>query len=282
MNNCQFLEETHRYINDTYHEFEKYQDLAFEILCEFDRVCKCNRIQYFLAYGTLLGAIRDGGQIPWDYDIDLMVKVHDRDRLIEVLRKQLSPDFYYSYLDNTNKYPAYCLRISKKGHHFNAIHVDVFFLLGCPGEEKKRLRFLKKRKMYCKRRIAKNSYYWFSKKNGRLEKVLYYYSLVRGCLISKKRLDREEKSIINAFPLSASEYCCSLAQEITAFKTEWFNTSEDIKIRDRLFPAPVGYKDILDSLFGSYHEYMPISERFDEFYRSIHIIKDRDHEVDTV
>ena len=174
MNNNQFLEEIHQYIDDTYHEFEQYQDVSFDILCEFDSICRRNNIQYFLAYGTLLGAIRDDGQIPWDYDIDVMIKIQDRKKLIEVLKNELGSDYYYAYLDNTPRYPTYCLRVCKKGYHFNAIHVDVFFLIGCPNKESARIKFLTKRSLYCKRRLKKNSYFWFCSKNSSFEKLYYY------------------------------------------------------------------------------------------------------------
>lgn len=276
VNNNQFLEEIHHYIDDAYHEFERYQDIAFNIICEFDSICRRNDIQYFLAYGTLLGAVRDGGQIPWDYDIDVMVKIHDREKLIEVLKKELGPDYYYAYLDNTPRYPAYCLRVCKKGHHFNAIHVDVFFLIGCPNEENERIDFLKKRKKYCKRRLAKNSYYWFTTRNSGLENLLYYYAYVCGHLMPKWILDREEYQITNSFPLNSARYCCSLAREMIAFKTEWFDSSEDVLIKGRRLPIPIGYKEILKCLFESFSDYLPVSERFDEFYKFLYIIKKRD------
>lgn len=53
-----------------YAEFRKLQCLAWDALKEFCRICEKNNINYMLGFGSLLGAIRDGGQIPWDYDIE--------------------------------------------------------------------------------------------------------------------------------------------------------------------------------------------------------------------
>ena len=72
---------------EIYKEFQKYQKVTMDTLIEFHRVCEKSNIEYELAYGSLLGAIRDNGQIPWDYDIDVFVAFKDKARLIETLKK---------------------------------------------------------------------------------------------------------------------------------------------------------------------------------------------------
>jgi len=63
-------------------ELKRVQDCGFRILLEFDRVARELGIQYFLIYGTLLGARRHGGFIPWDDDIDVGVPRPDYERLL--------------------------------------------------------------------------------------------------------------------------------------------------------------------------------------------------------
>lgn len=63
-----------------------HQDRLAELLHEFDSLCRANGIVYFLATGTLLGAIRHEGFVPWDDDVDVGVMHDDVDRLIEAVR----------------------------------------------------------------------------------------------------------------------------------------------------------------------------------------------------
>ena len=64
---------------------EKQKLLMLEILLDFDKVCRNNGIRYSLAYGTLLGAVRHQGFIPWDDDIDVIVFRADYEKLIQIL-----------------------------------------------------------------------------------------------------------------------------------------------------------------------------------------------------
>ena len=57
-----------------------------EILIEVDKICRKHNIEYFLDWGTLLGAVRHGGFIPWDDDIDISVRRKDYSRLCKVLK----------------------------------------------------------------------------------------------------------------------------------------------------------------------------------------------------
>ncbi|MET0694095.1 MAG: LicD family protein [Propionibacteriaceae bacterium] len=61
---------------------EELRAVQVRILAEFDRVCRRHGLVYYLAYGTLLGAVRHGGFIPWDDDIDVMMPRADYDRLL--------------------------------------------------------------------------------------------------------------------------------------------------------------------------------------------------------
>lgn len=62
---------------------EEYKDVVYNILHYIKTVCEENDIVYYIAYGTLLGAVRHKGFIPWDDDIDIIM---DRQNYIEFLK----------------------------------------------------------------------------------------------------------------------------------------------------------------------------------------------------
>lgn len=99
------------------------QLVEFSVLKEFDRVYKKNDIKYSLAFGTLLGAVRHKGFIPWDDDIDVMMEYTEYLKFQEVADKSLNEEFYFqSRLKNPYNY-IYWNRIGLK----NTTSIDISF-----------------------------------------------------------------------------------------------------------------------------------------------------------
>lgn len=77
---------------------------SLEILLELDRICKKYDIPYYIDYGTLLGAKRNGGFIPWDDDIDISMNREDFNRFREVVEEEIPPELYFNCVEKSKDY----------------------------------------------------------------------------------------------------------------------------------------------------------------------------------
>jgi len=84
---------------------QELKDIEFDILKMFDAFCKENNIRYFFAYGTLLGAIRYKGFIPWDDDVDVLVPREDYDRLLKLFTDSEQYRLYAYEREPKYRYP---------------------------------------------------------------------------------------------------------------------------------------------------------------------------------
>lgn len=106
-----------------------------EILKEFDAICTRHQIPYWIDSGTLIGAVRHGGFIPWDDDIDVCVLKRDQARLREVMLRELRAPM--QYVDNkvdaahARKWPRIIksgVATDSHGNHHQGIWLDVFIM----------------------------------------------------------------------------------------------------------------------------------------------------------
>ena len=109
-----------------------------EILDVIDKVCVENRLRYSLAYGTLLGAVRHGGFIPWDDDVDIMMPREDYEKLIEIWpsvapkgyileTERMFEDFVNNFLKIRKDHTTFLQFESERSvKHHKGIFIDVF------------------------------------------------------------------------------------------------------------------------------------------------------------
>lgn len=105
-----------------------------EVLEDIDRVCKKYNIQYFAEFGTLLGAIRHHGFIPWDDDLDICMKRPDYDKFINIAEEELKQYYEHYGILNVCSYENHddvLIRIvNGREIRFDDKHLEKFH--GCP------------------------------------------------------------------------------------------------------------------------------------------------------
>ena len=276
MDNAEFIKEIHDYIDQEYNQFNEYQNIVLDVLHQFCLLCDKNEIFYTMAYGTMLGAVRDHGQIPWDYDIDVFVPNSYRERLLSVLDTKLGDGFYYTYKTNLKNYPAPCLRICKKGYTYMALHVDVFFLVGTPESKLDRDKFVKNVNALSKTRMQKYVFYHLPPiKEVRIKRFYHILSGLKLMLITSKKLNRKEDRLFEMYKFEESSYCMAFTDDPITYPTSWFLEREIVKFGKLNVFVPKGYEGFLSKKFKSYSTYLSIKSRFREFMDMKAVVDER-------
>lgn len=235
------------------------QNVELEILLEVDRICKKNNIKYFLVSGTLLGAIRHKGFIPWDDDIDVCMSLKDYKKFCKVSKKELDSDFFLQNYetDYTNRWPAKMRKNNttaiEKGFENSIIHqgiwIDIFPIIGVKNNDKwikkatKRSDFAKK---LLRKRFGANSKF---KELSFDKKLLRFvpFDFIR--MIVKITLSTIFKSH------EKYEFCTYLwgDSKISArFRSDVFDDLCDVEFEGCLFPAPKKWDKYLQQVYGDY------------------------------
>ncbi len=106
-------------------EIKELQKIELEILLNIDRFCKEHGIQYFLGEGTLLGAIRHNGFIPWDDDVDILMPRKDYDRFLQTAPEALKPEYEVQHFMTVENYwsPFIKIRSLAKDQKYRQAHI---------------------------------------------------------------------------------------------------------------------------------------------------------------
>ena len=101
---------------------ERLHGVQLQILGDLDRVCRKYGIKYFALYGTAIGAVRHGGFIPWDDDIDVGMLREDYDKFIDIFNKELDGDYELITPYKDSDYTCTVTHLQKKGTKFRNIY----------------------------------------------------------------------------------------------------------------------------------------------------------------
>lgn len=249
-----------KYIN-----FCKYQKIVLNTLKEFARVCEKNNISYQLAYGSLLGAVRDNGQIPWDYDIDIIIPFYERKELLRALEKDLDEGYYYLAAGHTEHYSQYFIRVIPNGYPHEMLHIDVYYALGIPDEEPERTSYINEaRNKYNARRytmlnLNDNPFTIQGKIKRRIYKV--YFVMKYG-----RHIQDDLDILFEKYDIRQTKDAITVTMRIGKFifPSRVFLNTTPIETRAGTFNIPVDYDSFLNCRYGDWKKYLPIEDRIAE------------------
>lgn len=239
-----------------------------EILRQFDAFCRQHNIRYFLSNGTLLGAVKYKGFIPWDDDIDLLVPREDYNRLmrefssdgnLKLLCQERDSNYVFPYAKLSDINTTIANQTILKDYQCG-VHIDIFPLDGWNDD------LAKAQKTACKlRNSCQNlcmSFSKFSKGRSLLRTVVksVWIALARlkGCSSFRARLARELKKALN----EAGDKTCGcvvwpIYGEGEIHSADVFADTVFLEFEGAKFPAPIGYDAYLRGLYGDYEKDPP-------------------------
>ncbi|MCH5300350.1 MAG: LicD family protein [Ruminococcus sp.] len=247
------------------------QNILLGFLLEIDRICKKNNIKYFLAGGTLLGAIRHQGFIPWDDDADVMMLREDYDKFLKVLPDELQDNLFLQSTEKTSHFPFLKIRINNTvfstefTSRFDNIHNGIFFDV-LAQDQTSNNRFIRKLHIHAtasSRWLVLNKWRGtpvdanskFASSIANILKSIFplgFLEAVQNKLIS---LFKNKKNAVYLFD--------SMGRNINkgAFPKEWFDEVVFVDFEGEKLPVPKEYDKYLTYLYGDYMDMIPVSKR---------------------
>ena len=239
------------------------------ILDEFVRICKKHNLQYFLMWGTLIGAVRHGGFIPWDDDIDVCMPREEYKKFLKIAPSELGEKFFLQY-SKTDKYtPAPFAKIRLNNTAFYEKDDDNFkrhrgiFIDIIPLDSRKQ----KEGVFYkIKRKIATTIKNHIVKKlQGKSTKHTFYLNLFPCSLLASVRDKLYE---------GKGDYYESWG---FVFAKSDFDPAVELEFCGKKYSVPKNYDSVLTNVYGNYMELPPEDKRVAHFPEVISFDLEKDN-----
>ena len=244
-----------------------------EILDEFVRICEENGLKYYLIAGTLLGAIRHKGPIPWDDDVDVCMPREDFDKFKKIMLAKPEGEVYHIHCrENDKKYPSRLARLMKSGTSYRVqgwehrnmkymeLWVDIFPLDSAIDPTDKRYQKHAKR-MNMMKSIS------FNKVSGDIKSM----SIKGKCLhyiiqfIPSRLLNFLDEKMMKKYQKCDCEYYTNWGSKYGYQKQtmpkSWYEPSTKVVYNGKEYDAPRKWDNILKKLYGDYMKLPPTEDQ---------------------
>ncbi len=245
---------------DRKYTLQELQDEVSGILRETIRLCDENGIPYYGQAGTVLGAVRHQGPIPWDYDADLVIPSSEIHRFVQTCEEKLPKkywvNFHTVYPEGFLQFP----RVGLRGYSTDHLHVDIFQLIGLPDDRETQLamiqegvRYRRQKKRY--QQGLKGTAAWF--KHGEIgEGLASAGRLIRKDTGFMERMDafcvrypyEEARFVMNPF----GKY-----REKNIFRKEVYGEGQEVPYLDFKIRIPSEVDFYLKQYYGDYRKFPP-------------------------
>lgn len=244
-------------------DIQELRQLQMGILDNVHQFCQEHGLTYFLSSGSLIGAVRHGGYIPWDDDIDIYMLRNDYERLLQIYQgnetyRLLNPDkephYYYTFAKVVDTRTR---MIEKETDGYEiGVYIDVFPIDYVPDDLQERERVFKKKHLLYKIRRCK-----ISNSNPLKSRLAYYFYKCWPLSVAQLN-SRIRRLIVRQEPTHTVCHMTEAGPGIKCcFPAEDLASAVDIKFEDRTYKTMVGYKDYLEHTYGDYMTLPPVEQR---------------------
>lgn len=265
-----------RIMNPNKINLEEVKKIELNILIDFANFCNSNNLKYYLGYGTLLGAMRHKGFIPWDDDIDVLMPRADYNRFIELtgynpIKTNLETRLYRD-CTHPNIYPfAKVIDISttvfekgKSKKNISGLWIDIFPLDGYPQDTSKAHNLFSK---YSTLRnlqdlATTNPFYVNQNLIKKIIKTLFIAPFIK--LYGIKKICRKIDILAQTYSFDKCERIADFTwgdnPDSFILKSE-LEPAIEVDFENTKFKAPVGWKSYLERLYGDWTQLPPEDKR---------------------
>lgn len=248
---------------------DEIKETELNILVYIANICEQNNIRYYLMYGTLLGAVRHKGFIPWDDDIDISIPRKDYEKLKQILKNENNRIYTLVSWEHDKDYPYIFPKVidtrtklrERAFRHLNfqyGVYIDIFVMDGLPEDKLTRV-LMEKRHKFLYQLIR---YYYRNELdlNSMLRIIQPFYKRIINIESVKKKID---EMYLN-YDFDESKLCrIQLGFTPDAYlRTEYFKDISKKEFEGIMFNCPIDAHGCLVSEYDeSYMELPSIEDR---------------------